>query len=160
MSEIYGSRFQFLFEIWHRIYSYNAQDNELLDEILQEIRLRKLDKIIGSKFKALSNGNNLRISIFGAGYGGLQTYTLLSLCRMKIDCFIDNNPQKHGLDIKDGIVCKDINELLGERERLLIVVAINNNNIQVQQELKNMGFKYFITKQQIDELLSANLYIK
>jgi glycosyltransferase involved in cell wall biosynthesis len=152
MSEIYGSKFLFLLEMWGRMRLYDCNDNELYEKLRQDKKLRRVTKKLKADFNMICAGKDLPISVFGAGYWGLRIYHLLRLCDFDVNCFIDNNPQKHNTEIIDGVLCKSFEEMLNTRNNFLVIIAIQQN-AGVLAQLNDAGFPYVITKSQIEKML-------
>ena len=138
MSEIYGSKFLFLFEMHQLIRLYYNEDNKIYEKLLLEMKLKSIDEKLR---------NELSIFIFGVGAWGLKIYNLLKIIGVKISYFIDNNPQKQGIEIIDGIFCKSVAECIASKDEILVIVAIADN-FPVLTQLNNLGFQHVLAKQQ------------
>lgn len=102
-------------------------------------------------FRDLSNGKANRICIFCAGLYGIRLYEELSSRFIQIDCFCDNNPQKWGY-LFENIYCIEPKILESQKDRTQIIVS-TKEPIEIVNQLKELGFPYIITKQEIDTML-------
>jgi hypothetical protein len=97
-----------------------------------------------------SNNNARKICIFGAGDWGIGLYSELTLRLINVDCFCDNNTQKHGY-LVDNKKCVSFEELKAIKDDTLVIIAIKSATDAIKKQLSDNGFKYFITKQDIDK---------
>ncbi len=86
------------------------------------------------------------VCIFGAGKMGTGFwYDMLHKLRIKVDYFCDNDPEKWGKEIKDGIKCISPEELIKKEECVcFVLVGIFKMNI-VKEQLYDLGVNRVIT---------------
>ncbi|MDK2585830.1 hypothetical protein QOZ83_08155 [Romboutsia sedimentorum] len=99
----------------------------------------------------LSNQNDKKICIFGAGTYGKNLYYKLNSNLVDIYCFLDNDMKKWGY-MFNNVTCISSKELQMYKNDVLIIVAIQNPT-EILEQLNNEGFPYVITKQIVDPLL-------
>lgn len=97
--------------------------------------------------------NRYRLCIFCMGEYGLQLYFKLKEYDITIDCFADNNSEKWGY-VLENIYCYSIEELKNSDKNLIIVVAKKNPDDLVEI-LKDKGFPFVITREDMLEAISS-----
>jgi hypothetical protein len=152
MSEIFGSKFLFLFEMWQRMCACGNTNTELYERMLRVKNEQSISPKLKGALTSFGGGKDLVISIFGAGDQGLRTFHLLRVCGAEVHCFIDNNPQKHHTEIIDGVLCQSVNSAHLMKCETLVIVTMDNN-ADVLAQLNNLGFPYYITKRQLEKHL-------
>ncbi len=81
-----------------------------------------------------------KIAIFCAGQVGIAIYRILQKCGVRVDCFFDNDAQKHGTEIVDGCCCEDADEV-AEKENYLIFIGILERYYDaVEADVRKKGF--------------------
>ena len=68
--------------------------------------------------------------------------------------FIDNSEIKRG-QIVDELICQMPEDIIEKKDDAVILVAARNCSGMVEQ-LREMGFTRFLTRQEIDGILSGN----
>jgi hypothetical protein len=154
MANIYGSKFLFLFEMWFRINAYQRPSKALCEKLRQEAEVGCVARALEKVFNLVCKGRNLPIAIFGAGVQGLRMYYLLRLTKFGVSYFIDNSLQKKGTEIINSIICKSANDIINEKESLLVIIAIDEN-ADVIRQLDLAGFRYTVTHKQLEEGLKT-----
>lgn len=156
MVSMYGSPYNF----YHRMCcffkggkmneSYRYANKKLqeakIPEDLNE-QLSKFQKYINQ----LSSGKAKRICIFGAGEYGIRLYQELRSKLISVHFFSDNNSEKWGYFF-ENLECISPEQLEQEKEQTLVMVATRTPTGIVNQ-LKDRGFPYITTKQEIDNVL-------
>ncbi len=99
-------------------------------------------------FDCISNGHGNRIALFGAGQYGIRLLYELSQRKIEVECFVDNNPNKHGQKI-NGVVCKSVKDIVFEKEDMLVIIAQRTSE-SAKQQLEELCFPYVITRQELD----------
>lgn len=153
MEETFGDATIFLCKMSGFLKSYSRKEeyekvknilNQMTSAQDEQVKLRNLKNYI---YK-LSKGKAKKIAIFGAGQYGIRVHYELKSRLIDVHYFIDNNPNKQGIEI-GGIPCVSLGQLAEEREELLVVVATRMISPLVEQ-LQKEGFKYIVLKQQLD----------
>jgi glycosyltransferase involved in cell wall biosynthesis len=152
MSEIYGSKFFFLLEMWLRILLYGCDDDDLREKLCHDGELEHAAKKLKAALDSVSAGKDLSFSIFGAGPWGLSTYHLLRFFGLEVSFFIDNNPQKQNTEIIDGVLCRSFADTISSRDDVLVIVTVQAL-AEVLSQLGNAGFQHVITKQRLEKML-------
>jgi glycosyltransferase involved in cell wall biosynthesis len=152
MSEIYKSKFLFMFEMNERIQRHDVADKEVHTRLTEEKNLKQIEQKLKKELAEFCGDRTLEISIFGVGYQGLRIYRMLRFCGIDINCFIDNNPQKHNTTIIDGIICNSFDNMSASKHFTLVVVAILDNSIVLKQ-LINAEFQFIITLSQLEKIM-------
>lgn len=106
----------------------------------------------------LSKGKADRICIFCAGERGMRLFYQLKSRLIHVDCFCDNNVEKHGY-IADGTSCISFSELEKQKESTLIIVSALSS-AEVVEQLKAKAFPYIATKAELDKILLATPALK
>ena len=101
--------------------------------------------------KKQSGGANRKICIFAAGYHGKLLKFELESRGIKLDCFCDNDKQKHGTLIED-IPCVSFAEMESSKDETLVIIAADVSDV-IEQQLKNAGFPFIATKKKLDGLI-------
>jgi len=153
---IYENRYMFFYKMMNFyernniMGAYEYAFNMFMREEIPKDVLYKI-KELKEKLINISNGNAKNLCIFCAGDYGIQLYHDLTNRLIRPDCFSDNNSQKWGYLI-EGIYCLNPMEL--DKNNTLIIVSMKNPEVLVN-ELISKGFKYVITKIEIDRLLES-----
>ncbi len=153
MQEVFGEASIFLCRIGGFLRSYRRlEEYKQIQNRLNKLMPVKDEEQQLSKFKSyiqqLSLGKAKEIAIFGAGQYGIRIHYELKSRLIDIKYFIDNNPNKVGTEI-EGVPCIALKELKEKKEELLVVVALRITAPLVEQ-LQQAGFRYIISKQQLD----------
>lgn len=74
-----------------------------------------------------------KLCLFGAGAIGLSTYYRLKGKGLSVALFCDNNPQKIGTEIVDGIRCISAEELLEKHPDCCIIITVSQGREIMQQ---------------------------
>ena len=102
------------------------------------------DSLEDSIISALRSSITNMICLYGAGDAGRLIYKLLSKCNVKVDCFLDNNPSKWGINIVDGIKCFSPGDI-AHKEHCLVMVCINWRSYQkLYSKAERDGFNSFL----------------
>lgn len=104
-----------------------------------------------SGISALSGGVAQRLLIYGAGGNGRELYYKLKGRRVRVDGFIDSNPELKGSQI-DGVPCISAEDAAKNRENSLVVAAAMSAETILQQ-LEEMDFPYTVPMHTIWALL-------
>lgn len=99
----------------------------------------------------LSGGKSKKIIIFGAGQYGQRLLYELGQRQIVVDCFMDNDTGKRGTII-GGIVCRAVEDLMAQKEDVLIIVAQRVCTEAIRQ-MQVLGFPHIITRQELDGVL-------
>ncbi len=155
MCDLYTSRYMFFYHMmnfYERVGIMKAFDFAYQQFMKEEIPEEASAKILQLKENLIgySDGRAKKLCIFCAGDYGLNLYQDLSCRLIRPDCFSDNNPQKWGY-VMEGRYCIPPTEL--EKENTLIIVAIKNNPEALVTQLKEKGFLYVVTKNEVDRLM-------
>ena len=92
-----------------------------------------------------------KICIFCMGEFGLDLYFKLREYDIHVDYFGDNNREKWGYAL-DNVYCYSMEELLKQKDELLIIVAKKNPNDLVKK-LGEQGFNEIITRESVLDML-------
>lgn len=103
------------------------------EEILQIINLAKLEK--------------KKVCIFGTGIvSQRKSKEFLDILGLELSCFCDNDENKWGKEIEDGLFCINPIQLKDEKNNFLCIVMVGNKyHEEVTQQLWNLGIKNIIT---------------
>lgn len=102
--------------------------------------------------------DGINLSIFGAGNWGRRLYHELTNRLIKVDGFCDNDPKKIG-HVVDNLFCIPFGQLEAKKNDTLVIVA-NANPDDIVNQLKEAGFPYVATRQQLLEMLFATPALK
>jgi glycosyltransferase involved in cell wall biosynthesis len=153
MSEMYGSKFLFLFEMQQRIRRYDASDNELTAKLREESDARRIPEKMKRAIRVLCHGKDLSICVFGAGNLGLRTHRLLRFCGVSTYAFIDNDPRKHGSEIADGVPCKSFEDAQAAKDAVLVVVAVLADADALAQ-LRDADFPFVVRQKDLNGMIA------
>lgn len=120
------------------------QETDIPDDL--SIQVNSLKEYLNG----VSNNKAEKICIFGAGDWGIRLYTDLTLRLINVDLFCDNSPKKYGY-LMDNKQCISFDELKTIKDNTLIIIAVKSATDAIKQQLIDNGFRYFITKQEIDK---------
>lgn len=98
----------------------------------------------------ISNNKTKKICIFGAGYWGIKLYYELKNKLVNVDYFCDNNPTKYGY-LVDNRECIPFDELKKIKNDVLVIIAIKSAIDIITKQLKDNGFKFVLTKQELEK---------
>lgn len=98
----------------------------------------------------ISNNKAKKICIFGAGYQGINLYYELKNKLINVDYFCDNNPTKYGY-LVDNRECIPFDELKKIKNDVLVIIAIKSAIDIITKQLKDNGFKFVLTKQELEK---------
>lgn len=132
-------------------------NNKLQECEIPNEAMMKMEKL-KNRIRDLGEGNTDKICIFCCGQWGMRLFFDLRSKLINVDCFSDNNPNKWGY-ICEGIHCISPTELKKEKDRTLVIVATRTSTSIVEQ-LKQEGFPYVITKQELDKELAKVAGVK
>ncbi len=109
-------------------------------------RVEKIKRFLAKRFS--SQGRINRLCIFGAGtYGVRSYYDLMMLVDVDI-VFSDNNPDKHGKNIVQGVTCLSPDELYESKETTLVIVAMKETD-EVMKQLRERGCPSVVAAQEL-----------
>ncbi len=94
---------------------------------------------------ALLRSSEQKVCIFGAGkIGKGRGYHCLQVLDIKVDVFCDNNPEKWGEEIVDGIICISPSELKNRYEDAFVFIMLGKRDCSsVRAQLNELGhFKF------------------
>ena len=131
------------------------EEANLLEERLKKCyRIREYSRDI-RRFKEylerISGGYQRKIVIFGAGQYGRRLLYELQQRQVTVAFFMDNDSKKDGTLI-DGVVCKRVEDFLACKEHMLVIIAQRMCTEAVCQ-MKELGFCWVITRQELDGIL-------
>lgn len=118
---------------------------EMPPETLHQIK--RFQKYINK----LSNEKAKHICIFGTGQWGKRLYHELNSRLINVQYFTDNSKEMWGKKLFNSI-CISPKRLEEEKEQTLVIVAIKESEVVLQQ-LRNLKFPYVVTKQQLSSEL-------
>lgn len=156
LDQVFGSAWRFLIRMTGFIRSYNGD----LAALNKRIALCKPNT------QDIHNSNRLKLKIgigrskfpfiyiFGAGQYGVRMHCEMQAREIAVDGFIDNNKTKQG-QIVDDLICQMPEDIIAKKDNAVILVAARNCSGMVEQ-LREMGFSRFLTRQEIDGILSGN----
>ncbi len=153
MDKVFGSAWRFLVRMAGFIQSYGGDTAEvegLLEKCKPNRDDRRHRKELWEMLGAETAGNIL--AIFGAGQYGVRIRYELEARGLKPALYLDNYPDKI-CGNTGGIPCKKPQEGAGDKNAITVVVALRNNE-GVLKQLKALGYRKIITRQQIDGLLA------
>ena len=107
-----------------------------------------------SPFSGLRREKSDLVCLYGAGDAGRLIYELLGICNIKIDYFLDNNPDKWGSYVVDGVKCIPPKDVV-HKNKCIVIVCINwRGYLNLCSKAKQDGFnRFFELAEVIDELL-------
>ena len=70
----------------------------------------------------------MKILIAGAGIRGERLVRSLQIYDLKVDAFIDNNPEKWNKEIVDGIICFPVDHFIKEDAKYIVIVSPEKAN--------------------------------
>ncbi len=70
----------------------------------------------------------MKILIAGAGIRGERLVRSLQIYDLKVDAFIDNNPEKWNKEIVDGIICFPVDRFIKEDAKYIVIVSPEEAN--------------------------------
>ncbi|GHV12691.1 hypothetical protein AGMMS49938_05780 [Fibrobacterales bacterium] len=105
---------------------------------------------------AVSERNDLKICIFGAGDYGMRMYHMLKVCKIKAAMFSDNNPLKWDTKVVDEVKCFNPKSLLDDT-KLRVIVAVKNNQDVIADDLRNRGFDKIVLMSEIEEEINERI---
>lgn len=131
------------------------EEANILEKRLKECyRVRGDDSDI-SRFKEylkkISGDCQRKIVIFGAGQYGRRLLYELQQRQVTAAFFMDNDSAKDGTLI-DGVVCKNVNDFLACKEDVLVIIA-QRMCAEAVCQMKKLGFRWVITRQELDGIL-------
>ena len=85
----------------------------------------------------ISQKDNRKIVVFGAGFAGSQIAGILSFHEIKVYCICDNDKNKHGKNIQ-GYRIHAPSELTAIKDAC-VVIGVNKHQGEVRQQLMDMG---------------------
>lgn len=74
-----------------------------------------------------------RVCIFGAGEHGYCWYNILKMYGISVDCFYDNDKNKHQSEIIDGRRCFSVEELLKQNKSTAVIIAMRDYEAAYKQ---------------------------
>ena len=122
------------------------QQTEIPKDCLKEIN--ELREFLWS----FSNNKAKKICIFGVGNWGITLYYELKNSLIDVECFCDNNPKKIGY-VLENRECISFEELKSLKDEVLVIIAIKSATDVIKKQLQDNGFKYYVTKQELDKKL-------
>ena len=156
LDQVFGSAWRFLIRMTGFVRSYSGD----LDYLKKRIALCKPNT------QDIYNLNRLKqkfgigrdrfplIYIFGAGQYGIRMHCEMQTREIAVAGFIDNSEIKRG-QIVDELICQMPEDIIEKKDDAVILVAARNCSGMVEQ-LREMGFTRFLTRQEIDGILSGN----
>lgn len=99
----------------------------------------------------LCGGEKKEIVIFGAGQYGRRVLYELGQRQIRVDYFMDNDPEKEGKRI-DGVLCGRVESFAGRKEQVFVIIAQMVCAAAVHQ-MEESGFSYVITRWELDGIL-------
>ncbi|MBQ4531278.1 MAG: glycosyltransferase [Lachnospiraceae bacterium] len=155
MERVFGDAAAFLCRMAGFVKSYGQSEElkkiiEILENTPQhdckeeQVSIQQLNAYLAG----ISGNSKKDIAIFGAGQYGIRVKYELESRMIKPKYFIDNNIEKWGKEI-DGIPCISMEEAEKRKEEMLVIVAQRTLTPALQQ-VKTLGFPYYIAKQEID----------
>jgi hypothetical protein len=154
---MFGSVKEFYRCMYVKITMYGDKDisyklyEKYINETESENILKKI-KVVNAFLSRKKNKLDDEICIFCAGRYGIQLYYELKTLGICVHYFVDNAPNKHGVEITDGIICLSIEELYKIKNNVFIIVATLIPQA-ILEKLVADGYKYIATKQEIDMIL-------
>ncbi|CAK7031137.1 MAG: hypothetical protein DESF_01307 [Desulfovibrio sp.] len=110
----------------------NSQKQQILDLVHSHFDEAKASSFSFVNYMtAFCRGKKL--CLFGAGIIGLSTYYRLKSKGLPVALFCDNNPQKIGTEIVDGIRCVSTAELLASHKDCCIITTVGQGHEIMQQ---------------------------
>lgn len=79
------------------------------------------------------------VCIYGCGQCGIQTYLFLKEKGVRVNFFCDKNPAKSGY-IMDGVSCIAYDEIIKEKEKIIIIIAISRGE-KLVKDFQESGFE-------------------
>lgn len=150
-------------ELYQEIESRTSSDEKKqyqinYKEMLEETK--KMDRAISigekkkhtliNRLEELSGGKTKKIAIFCAGIFAERAYEVLTRNGISVDFVADNNSQKWGY-WNYGVSCISKSQLVKEKDITLVIVA-NKNPQEIENDLKESGFKYVINYYDLEKL--------
>lgn len=131
------------------------EEAELLEHRLNEcFRSRKKNEDIlkfKNKLTELCDGTEKEIVIFGAGQYGRRLLYELKKRQIKVACFMDNDPQKDGIQI-DGIICKTVDRFVKQKDSIFVIIA-QMACAEALLQMKTLGFMHVTTRWEFDGIM-------
>lgn len=154
MNRVFGSAWSFLVKMTGFVKSYHGDTTEL-EELLDKCRPNRRDEICKDKLKQLLgvDRDGKTLVVFGAGQFGVRTWYELRARGITPDLYLDNHPENINGSM-EGIPCKKPqDEAVNTIDETTVVVALRNYAGAVRQ-LKDLGYRRIILKQQVDGILA------
>lgn len=156
LDQVFGSAWRFLIRMTGFVRSYSGDLDYLKKRIAlckpntQDIyNLNRLKQKIG-----IGRDRFPLIYIFGAGQYGIRMHCEMQTREIAVAGFIDNSEIKRG-QIVDELICQMPEDIIEKKDDAVILLAARNCSGMVEQ-LREMGFTRFLTRQEIDGILSEN----
>ena len=155
MIEMYGSKANFYSKMLSTFKSNNMVN--AFNEINQKFQQTKMSRDAFEKIDELrellwsfSNGKAKKICIFGTGRWGINLCHQLQNSLIDVDYFCDNASRKIGYMFENR-KCISFEELKSLKDAVLVIIAIKSATDVVKKQLDDNGFKYVVTKQELDK---------
>lgn len=156
LKDIFGTAEKGICKLCSHIFASNQIDK--LEQ--EEVRLNKCyenshneNDIINVKkeINSLCDNKSMKVVIYGAGRYGKRLYYELKNRQIMIESYIDLNAVKIGKAIS-GVACRAIQYYDKEKDNILIIVSPRQAD-SIEEHLKKLGFKYVITRQDIESIM-------
>lgn len=151
--EMYGTVASAVCRISGLIQSRGGYDKaKLLEKRVSKHIIKDKQMLFSDYLKNLSDGKTKKIILFGAGQYGARLRYELACRHVKIDGYMDNNPNKRGQYIA-GVRCLLVEDYEEIKDEVLVIVT-QRSCFDAVAQMKELKFPYVITRQELDaELL-------
>ncbi|MDR1612414.1 MAG: glycosyltransferase [Planctomycetota bacterium] len=161
MVRLCGSVLQFYYKMY-ALHRFKRTSSAILAHVRERLRLLTpaVNPIAGfARLRALLSRRggpafaSRKICIFGAGMTGKRIRDFLQGMFVRVDCFLDNDPDLIGAAV-EGLPCRSVADLSGRNDEWLAVMAIADSADPLAQ-LRAAGLECVVPMEEMVELMAA-----